>query len=320
MPNRTAELQTNKGTVKFELLEQDAPKTTENFRLLAEQGFYDGVIFHRVIKGFMIQGGDPTGTGRGGQSAWGGRFDDERICKNCRGTMSPLFSASPWMNTGELSALGRSANTIARAGTSSLSMSERNALLDRWLAEAVEPAGLQFGGGGTGGYLEPAFGLTISDQQRQHDGRDDQAEGVQAVVPQAEHAEGGEAEQRQQPDPPAAREPAQSRGQGKNADPRKAVQATEERVDEGADPLPDGIEDVDEERAGRPVLIDPVPHAVQRLEERGIRVERERELVVEGRIEQDRRGDSSRDPRAAGPRQLQPAEAVKQVGTGLGAC
>jgi cyclophilin family peptidyl-prolyl cis-trans isomerase len=77
MPNRTAEIQTNKGTIKFELLEQDAPKTAENFRLLAEKGFYNGVIFHRVIKGFMIQGGDPTGTGRGGQSAWGGRFDDE---------------------------------------------------------------------------------------------------------------------------------------------------------------------------------------------------------------------------------------------------
>ena len=77
MTNRTAEIQTNKGTIKIELLEQDAPKTTENFRLLAEKGFYDGVIFHRVIKGFMIQGGDPTGTGRGGQSAWGGRFADE---------------------------------------------------------------------------------------------------------------------------------------------------------------------------------------------------------------------------------------------------
>ncbi|HVS21196.1 MAG TPA: peptidylprolyl isomerase [Pyrinomonadaceae bacterium] len=77
MQNRTAVIQTNKGTIRFELLEQDAPKTTENFRLLAQQGFYDGVIFHRVIKGFMIQGGDPTGTGRGGQSAWGGRFDDE---------------------------------------------------------------------------------------------------------------------------------------------------------------------------------------------------------------------------------------------------
>ena len=77
MPNRTAEIQTNKGNIKIELLEEDAPKATENFRLLAEKGFYDGVIFHRVIKGFMIQGGDPTGTGRGGASAWGGRFNDE---------------------------------------------------------------------------------------------------------------------------------------------------------------------------------------------------------------------------------------------------
>src|SRR5262245_62216407 len=77
MPNRTATIDTNKGSIKFELLEQDAPKTTENFRLLAEKGYYDGVIFHRVINGFMIQGGDPTGTGRGGQSAWGSRFDDE---------------------------------------------------------------------------------------------------------------------------------------------------------------------------------------------------------------------------------------------------
>lgn len=77
MANRIARIETNQGTIRFELLEADAPKTTENFRLLAEQGFYDGVIFHRVIKGFMIQGGDPTGTGRGGQSAWGGRFDDE---------------------------------------------------------------------------------------------------------------------------------------------------------------------------------------------------------------------------------------------------
>ena len=77
MPNRTAVIQTNKGTIRFELLEEDAPKTTENFITLAERGYYDGIIFHRVIKGFMIQGGDPTGTGSGGQSAWGGRFNDE---------------------------------------------------------------------------------------------------------------------------------------------------------------------------------------------------------------------------------------------------
>lgn len=77
MANRIAVIQTNKGTIKFELLEQDAPKTTENFRLLAERGYYDGVIFHRVINGFMIQGGDPDGMGYGGESAWGGKFADE---------------------------------------------------------------------------------------------------------------------------------------------------------------------------------------------------------------------------------------------------
>src|SRR6476659_4140927 len=77
MPNRTAVIETNKGTIKIELLEDQAPKTTENFRLLAEKGYYDGVIFHRVIKNFMIQGGDPLGEGYGGESAWGGKFDDE---------------------------------------------------------------------------------------------------------------------------------------------------------------------------------------------------------------------------------------------------
>ena len=77
MANRTAVIETNKGTIRVELLEQDAPKTTENFITLAQRGYYDGIIFHRVIKGFMIQGGDPTGSGRGGESAWGGRFNDE---------------------------------------------------------------------------------------------------------------------------------------------------------------------------------------------------------------------------------------------------
>jgi len=77
MANRIARIETNMGTIRFELLEGDAPKTTDNFIQLAERGYYDGVIFHRVIDGFMIQGGDPTGTGRGGESAGGGRFADE---------------------------------------------------------------------------------------------------------------------------------------------------------------------------------------------------------------------------------------------------
>ncbi|HMW01257.1 MAG TPA: peptidylprolyl isomerase [Acidobacteriota bacterium] len=72
-----ATLETSKGTIRFELLTQDAPKTTENFKLLADRGYYQGIIFHRVINGFMIQGGDPTGTGAGGESVWGRTFADE---------------------------------------------------------------------------------------------------------------------------------------------------------------------------------------------------------------------------------------------------
>lgn len=66
MANRTAKIRTNHGTFSIELFEDRAPRTTGNFIDLANKGFYDGVIFHRVIEGFMIQGGDPTGTGRGG--------------------------------------------------------------------------------------------------------------------------------------------------------------------------------------------------------------------------------------------------------------
>jgi peptidyl-prolyl cis-trans isomerase B (cyclophilin B) len=69
-----ATLHTNQGPIAFELHDDDAPKTVENFRKLAGDGFYDGVVFHRVIPDFMIQGGDPTGTGMGGP---GYTFEDE---------------------------------------------------------------------------------------------------------------------------------------------------------------------------------------------------------------------------------------------------
>ena len=72
-----ATIDTDKGPIELELLESAAPKAVENFRLLAEHGYYDGVTFHRVVEGFMIQGGDPTSTGAGGESAWGGTFADE---------------------------------------------------------------------------------------------------------------------------------------------------------------------------------------------------------------------------------------------------
>ena len=72
-----AVMETDHGAIELEFLPGDAPKAVENFRLLAEHGYYDGVTFHRIVKGFMLQGGDPEGTGRGGMSAWGGKFDDE---------------------------------------------------------------------------------------------------------------------------------------------------------------------------------------------------------------------------------------------------
>jgi len=70
-------LETTQGNIEVKLMPDVAPKTCENFEKLAEKGYYNGIIFHRVIKDFMIQGGDPTGTGRGGESIWGQKFADE---------------------------------------------------------------------------------------------------------------------------------------------------------------------------------------------------------------------------------------------------
>jgi len=72
-----AVVETDKGPIELEFFESDAPKAVENFRLLAEHNYYDGLTFHRIVKGFMIQGGDPAGDGTGGESAWGGMFADE---------------------------------------------------------------------------------------------------------------------------------------------------------------------------------------------------------------------------------------------------
>ncbi len=83
-------METTAGTIKIRLFPNKAPKTVENFIGLVDKGYYDGIIFHRVIPDFMIQGGDPTGTGTGGESLWGGKFEDEFSpdLKNIRGALS----------------------------------------------------------------------------------------------------------------------------------------------------------------------------------------------------------------------------------------
>lgn len=72
-------LETTQGSIELKLFDEIAPKTCENFRTHAQNGYYDGIIFHRIIEEFMIQGGDPTGTGRGGESIWGKSFEDECV-------------------------------------------------------------------------------------------------------------------------------------------------------------------------------------------------------------------------------------------------
>ncbi|MBR6742956.1 MAG: peptidylprolyl isomerase [Clostridia bacterium] len=94
-----AVMHTNMGDIKIKLFQNEVPKTVKNFVELAKSGYYNGIIFHRVIKDFMIQGGDPTGTGMGGSSIYGEKFEDEFSVKlhNIRGALS-MANAGPNTN------------------------------------------------------------------------------------------------------------------------------------------------------------------------------------------------------------------------------
>lgn len=94
-----ATIKTNRGDIQLVLFPEHAPKTVENFIELSKKGYYDGVIFHRVIPEFMIQGGDPTGTGMGGESIYGEAFEDEFSDKlfNLKGALS-MANAGPNTN------------------------------------------------------------------------------------------------------------------------------------------------------------------------------------------------------------------------------
>ncbi len=92
-------MKTNYGEIKIRLFPEFAPKTCENFITHAKEGYYNGLIFHRVINDFMIQGGDPTGSGMGGESIWGDSFEDEfnPALHNLRGALS-MANAGPNTN------------------------------------------------------------------------------------------------------------------------------------------------------------------------------------------------------------------------------
>ncbi|NMD69036.1 peptidylprolyl isomerase [Bacillus sp. DNRA2] len=93
------DMETTMGLIKIKLFPKYAPKAVENFITHSKEGYYDGLIFHRVIKDFMIQGGDPTGTGRGGESIWKDNFEDEfsKSLYNLRGALS-MANAGPGTN------------------------------------------------------------------------------------------------------------------------------------------------------------------------------------------------------------------------------
>jgi cyclophilin family peptidyl-prolyl cis-trans isomerase len=127
-----ATLHTSHGEIEVELFDDDAPKTVENFVKLARDGFYDGVVFHRVIPDFMIQGGDPTGTGRGGPGyTFEDEFNDNKVVRgalamanagpNTNGSQFFIVTteAAPWLD-GKHTVFGRVTNGMEAVDAISL--------------------------------------------------------------------------------------------------------------------------------------------------------------------------------------------------------
>jgi peptidyl-prolyl cis-trans isomerase B (cyclophilin B) len=145
----SATLQTNHGPIEFELHDDEAPKTVENFRKLAADGFYDGVIFHRVIPDFMIQGGDPTGTGSGGPGySFEDEFNDHPVVRgalamanagpNTNGSQFFIVTADacPWLD-GKHTVFGRvtggmeAVDSIAQADTDGSDRPREDVVIER---------------------------------------------------------------------------------------------------------------------------------------------------------------------------------------------
>ena len=126
-----AVIKTNLGDIKVKFFPEHAPKAVENFITHAKNGYYNGIIFHRIIKDFMIQGGDPTGTGMGGQSIWGRSFEDEFTPElhNLCGALS-MANAGPCTNGSQF--------FIVHASTAPESMIEQmNELSENYPADCV---------------------------------------------------------------------------------------------------------------------------------------------------------------------------------------
>ena len=147
----TAVMHTNMGDISIRLFPEHAPKAVENFTTHAKNGYYNGIVFHRVIKDFMIQGGDPTATGCGGESIWGHNFKDEFTPElhNLRGALS-MANAGPGTNGSQFFIV--QANSVHPNF-----LSQMKELPDYFPAEAVE-AYAQVGGTPHLDYHHTVFG------------------------------------------------------------------------------------------------------------------------------------------------------------------
>lgn len=149
--DKIAIMTTNRGVIKIKLFEKECPKTVENFTTHAKNGYYEGIIFHRVINDFMIQGGDPTGTGCGGESIWGAPFKDEFSpdLHNLRGALS-MANAGPGTNGSQF--------FIVQAKEVSPSLLGQMAQLRDYFPETAEQAYRELGGTPHLDYRHTVFG------------------------------------------------------------------------------------------------------------------------------------------------------------------
>lgn len=150
-----AVMHTSMGDIKIKLFPQRTPKTFENFTTHAKNGYYNGLKFHRVIKDFMIQGGDPLGTGIGGESIWGGKFEDEfdPELHNLRGALS-MANAGPNTNGSQF--------FIVQANEAPASMIEQmKELADSGFPEDITAAYEEIGGTPWLDFRHTVFGQVI---------------------------------------------------------------------------------------------------------------------------------------------------------------
>ena len=150
-----AVMHTNKGDIKLKFFPKEAPKAVENFLTHAKNGYYDGTVFHRVINDFMIQGGDPTATGMGGESIWGENFEDEfdPALHNIRGALC-MANAGPGTN-------GSQFFIVQAKSVPENMLSQMKGLSDRGFPEDIVSAYAQFGGTPWLDFRHTVFGQVI---------------------------------------------------------------------------------------------------------------------------------------------------------------